>query len=90
MDIREIVLNTKPDILLGNDFDAVVDVPTDTTIYSFNKMLQLLSSNNRFLNEKCIIVQKMYEKCNSDFQTYMVQYWVDAGMRILHQRKYAI
>ena len=63
VDIREIVLNTKPDILLGNDFDAVVDVPTDTTIYSFNKMLQLLSSNNRFLNEKCIIVQKMYEKC---------------------------
>ncbi|MBU5475331.1 hypothetical protein KQI72_01200 [Eubacterium sp. MSJ-21] len=56
MDIREIVLNTKPDILLGNDFDAVVDVPTDTTIYSFNKMLQLLSSNNRFLNEYCIIV----------------------------------
>lgn len=63
VDIRKIVLNTKPDILLGNDFDAVVDVPTDTTIYSFNKMLQLLSSNNRFLNEKCIIVQKMYEKC---------------------------
>lgn len=63
VDIRGIALNTKPDILLGNDFDAVVDVPTDTTIYSFNKMLQLLSLNNRFLNEKCIIVQKMYEKC---------------------------
>lgn len=63
MDIRGIALNTKPEILLGNDFDAVVDVLTDTTIYSFNKMLQLLSSNNRFLNENCIIVQKMYEKC---------------------------
>lgn len=46
VDIRGIALNTKPEILLGNDFDAVVDVPTDTTIYSFNKMLQLLSSNN--------------------------------------------
>lgn len=56
VDIRGIALNTKPEILLGNDFDDVVDVPTDTTIYSFNKMLQLLSSNNRFLNEKCIIV----------------------------------
>ena len=63
VDIREIVLNTKPDILLGNDFDAVVDVPTDTTIYSFNKMLQLLSSNNRFLNEKFIFLQNMYEYC---------------------------
>ena len=56
VDIRGIALNTKPEILLGNDFDDVVDVPTDTTIYSFNKMLQLLSSNNRFLNEYCIIV----------------------------------
>lgn len=46
VDIRGIALNTKPEILLGNDFDAVVDVPTDTTIYSFNKMIQLLSSNN--------------------------------------------
>ena len=46
VDIRGIALNTKPEILLGNDFDAVVDVPTDTTIYSFNKMLQMLSSNN--------------------------------------------
>ena len=63
VDIRGIALNTKPEILLGNDFDDVVDVPTDTTIYSFNKMLQLLSSNNRFLGENCIIVQKMYEKC---------------------------
>lgn len=77
VDIREIVLNTKPDILLGNDFDAVVDVPTDTTIYSFNKMLQLLSSNNRFLNENALLYRKCTknaEKCNSDFQTYMVQY----------------
>lgn len=46
IDIRGISLNKKEDILLGNDFEQVVDVNTDTTIYSFNKMLELLSCNN--------------------------------------------
>ncbi len=46
VDVRGVALNTKEEILLGKDFEQVVDVPTDTTVYSLNKMLQLLSSNN--------------------------------------------
>lgn len=45
-DIRGISLNKKEEILLGTDFEQVVDVNTDTTVYSFNKMIQLLTSNN--------------------------------------------
>ena len=46
LDVRGIAFNSKEEILLGTDFDQVVNVATDTTIYSFNKMLQLLTSNN--------------------------------------------
>lgn len=45
-DVRSIALNSKYEILLGQDFEQVVDVPTDTTVYSFNKMMTLLTSNN--------------------------------------------
>lgn len=46
LDIRGIALNTSSEILLGRDFEQVVNVDTDTTVYSFNKMIQLLTSNN--------------------------------------------
>ena len=46
VDIRGVALNTKEEILLGRDFEQVVDTNTDTTIYSVKKMLRLLSQNN--------------------------------------------
>lgn len=46
LDVRGIALNPKSDILLGKDFEQVVNTDTDTTMYSFNKILQLLSSSN--------------------------------------------
>lgn len=46
LDVRGIALNSKKDILLGTDFEQVVNVDTDTVVYSFNKMIQLLVSNN--------------------------------------------
>lgn len=46
LDIRGIALNCKEEILLGKDFDQVVNTDTDTIVYSFNKILQLLTSNN--------------------------------------------
>lgn len=46
LDVRGISLNKKEEILLGNDFEQVMDDPTDTTIYSFNKMIKLLSDIN--------------------------------------------
>ena len=46
LDIRGIAINSKEDILLGTDFGQVVETITDTVIYSFNKIIQLLVSNN--------------------------------------------
>ncbi|MBQ9984118.1 MAG: nucleotidyltransferase domain-containing protein [Lachnospiraceae bacterium] len=46
LDVRGIAFNSKQEILLGEDFEQVVDVSTDTSIYSFNKMIQLLTNNN--------------------------------------------
>ena len=46
IDIRGIATNSADEILLGTDFEQVVDVNTDTTIYSFNKMIDLLSKTN--------------------------------------------
>lgn len=46
IDIRGIAFNSKSDILLGTDFNQVTDKKTDTTIYSFNKMLDLLTNSN--------------------------------------------
>ena len=46
IDVRGIALNSKKEILLGTGFEQVVNIETDTTIYSFNKVIQLLTSNN--------------------------------------------
>lgn len=46
LDIRGVAHNSKHYILSGQDFDQVVDVPTDTVIYSFDKFVKLLCQNN--------------------------------------------
>ena len=46
LDIRGFSLNRKEEVLLGIDFEQVVDEKTDTTIYSFNKMIELLTKMN--------------------------------------------
>lgn len=46
VDFRGIALNSKEEVLLGTDFEQVVDTETDTTVYSFNKIIQLLTSCN--------------------------------------------
>ena len=46
IDIRGVALNSKEEVLLGKDFEQVVDINTDTTIYSAKKMLKLLAQNN--------------------------------------------
>lgn len=46
VDIRGVAVNARRDILLGRDFEQVVDVPTDTTVYSFDKIVKLLCSCN--------------------------------------------
>lgn len=46
VDIRGVAILTKREVLLGKSFDQVLDKQTDTTIYSFNKAIQLLSNCN--------------------------------------------
>lgn len=46
LDVRGIATRSAHDILVGRDFEQVVNVPTDTTIYSFEKIIKLLSSCN--------------------------------------------
>lgn len=46
IDIRGIATNSKENILLRKDFEQVVDINTDTTIYSFDKILKLLANCN--------------------------------------------
>lgn len=46
LDIRGCALNRKREILTGEKFEQVSDEQTDTVIYSFNKLIGLLSGCN--------------------------------------------
>lgn len=46
LDVRGIALNSRHDILTGHDFEQSINNATDTTIYSFDKIIRLLSQAN--------------------------------------------
>lgn len=46
VDIRSVAANSKEEILLHRDWGTIVDVETDTVIYSFEKIVKLLMENN--------------------------------------------
>lgn len=46
LDVRGCTLNTKEEILTNKNFDQFVNDETDTVIYSFNKLVSLLSNTN--------------------------------------------
>lgn len=46
IDIRGVALNSREEILVGQSFDQVVNTATDTTIYAFNRIVQLLCDCN--------------------------------------------
>lgn len=46
LDIRGVALNKKEEILTNQNFEQFVNEATDTTIYSFNKIVSLLSNVN--------------------------------------------
>lgn len=46
IDIRGIALNSKKEILLNSSFQQVLDENTDTTIYAFDKIINLLIEGN--------------------------------------------
>ena len=46
LDVRGCTLNTKEEILTNKNFEQFTNDETDTTIYSFNKLVSLLSNTN--------------------------------------------
>lgn len=46
LDVRGCALNSKMDILTNQNFEQFVNEETDTTIYSFNKLISLLCNTN--------------------------------------------
>lgn len=46
VDLRGCVLNKKEEILTNKNFEQFVNEATDTTIYSFNKLISLLTNVN--------------------------------------------
>ena len=46
LDVRGCALNSKEEILTNKNFEQFVNEATDTTIYSFNKLISLLSNCN--------------------------------------------
>ena len=53
IDIRGCAFNSKSDLIGLTNFEQVIDIPTDTTIYSFNKLIGLLSACNPNTIELC-------------------------------------
>ena len=47
VDLRGVAVNSPRNIYLGRDFEQVVETETDTTVYSFDKIVNLLCSCNR-------------------------------------------
>ena len=46
VDLRGVAVNSPRNIYLGRDFEQVVETETDTTVYSFDKIVNLLCSCN--------------------------------------------
>lgn len=46
LDVRGCAVNSREEILCGEDFEQVTDVSTDTTVYSFMKLVRLLTNCN--------------------------------------------
>ena len=60
LDVRGIALNTKEEILTNKNFEQFINEETDTTIYSFNKIVSLLSSCNPNIIEICGLKPEHY------------------------------
>ncbi|MCM1326632.1 MAG: nucleotidyltransferase domain-containing protein [Bacteroidales bacterium] len=75
LDVRGIALNSKEEVLLATDFEQIVNVDTDTTVYSFNKMLELLSKCNPNTIEELGCIPEHY------------LYLSDIGKELLERRK---
>lgn len=60
VDVRGIALNSKEEILLARPFEQVIDNVTDTTVYSFAKMMKLLTDANPNVLEMLFLEPEQY------------------------------
>lgn len=74
VDIRGVATRAKRSILTGSDFEQVVDVDTDTTVYSLDKIVKLLCSCNPNTIEMLGLKPEHYI------------YLTDAGMKLIENR----
>ena len=88
IDIRGIALNSKEEILLGEDFGEVVDITTDTTIYSLKKMVKLLLNNNpntlEILGLKAD--QMVYTPSDSSFRNQILEELIELSESFLSKK----
>ena len=84
IDIRGIATNSADEILLGTDFEQVVDVNTDTTIYSFNKMIDLLSKTNPNTIEILGLKPEHYLKITDIGQMLLDRKEIFLSKRVVH------
>lgn len=73
IDIRGIAFNTKEDILLMKDFKVYKDPNTDTTIYSFNRAIEMLINGSPSVLEIFGVRNKEVIKDNFDISLYMAR-----------------
>ena len=62
VDIRGFAMRTGSDILIGRDFETVVNQETDTTVYSFDKFITLLGQCNPNIIEFLGLPDDAYER----------------------------
>ena len=60
VDVRGIALNNKEELLLGRPFEQVIHSETDTTIYSFSKIVKLLTDANPNVLEMLFLDEDQY------------------------------
>lgn len=73
IDIRAIAFNTKEDILLMKDFKVYKDPNTDTTIYSFNRAIEMLINGSPSVLEIFGVRNREVIKDNFEISLYMAQ-----------------
>ena len=83
LDIRGVALNNADDLLLGRDFEEVVDTKTDTTIYSLKKTFHLLSKCNPNIieilglnDDQLLLSSPIWDKVRQNSEIFLSQYCI--------------
>lgn len=84
IDIRGIAMNTPKEVILGSDYEQFTNELTDTTIYSFKKMIKLLTDCNPNVVEILGLRPEHYL-----YKSELGQYILDNSQMFLSQRCFA-